>query len=285
MIHLNQIKKNYPQFQLDLSMSIPSGTIIGLIGQNGAGKSTTFKILLDLINKEDGSITLFGKELAHLTKNDKEKIGVVLSDSGFSHYLTINDIIPIISTLYTHFDKNYFDSLVLKFQLPLDKKIKDFSTGMMVKLKVIIAISHHPQLLILDEPTAGLDVMARNEVLDLLRDFMIGNDERSILISSHISSDLESLCDEIYMIDHGKIIFHEETDRILSDYAILKIDHTTVHENKLDSSYFIKKNTTDNITTYLTNQKQFYLENYPNIVIQNVGIDQVMTLMVKGENL
>ena len=285
MIRLNQVKKNYQGFHLNVSMSIPSGSIIGLIGQNGAGKSTTFKILMDLINKDEGTIALFGKELVHLTKTDKEKIGVVLSDSGFSNYLTISDVIPIISILYANFDRQYFDSLISKFHLPTDKRIKDFSTGMKVKLKVIIAISHHPLLLILDEPTAGLDVVARDEVLDLLRDFMIGNEERSILISSHISSDLESLCDEIYMIDNGKIIFHEETDRILSDYALLKVDTETIKEDNLDPSYLLIKKNMNSITTYLTNQKQFYRENYPTIVVEDIGIDEVMTLIIKGERL
>ena len=166
-------------------------------------KCTTFKAILGLISYEHGDITILGKPLAQFTAKDKQDLGVVLSDSGFSGYLTINDILPIMENLYKNFDKSFFLEQVEKFQLPCDKKIKDFFNRHESKVKVLTAISHHAKLLILDEPTAGLDVIARDELLELLRDFMTKEEGNSILISSHISSDLESICDDLYMIHQG----------------------------------------------------------------------------------
>ena len=204
MLKVEHLQKRYKQFSLNCSLEIKSGYVTGLIGQNGAGKSTTFKAILGLISIDGGAITLLGK--------DKEALGVVLSDSGFSGYLTIRDIVPVLEHLYHKFDKYFFLEQVKKYNLPLNKKIKEFSTGMKAKLKVLVAISHHAKLLILDEPTAGLDVIARDELLELLREFMEKDEDRAILISSHISSDLETLCDHLYMIHDGKIILHEDTD-------------------------------------------------------------------------
>ena len=150
-------------------------------------------------------------------------MGVVLSDSGFSGYLTIEDIIPVMESLYSGFDKAFFKEQVKRFQLPQKKRLKDFSTrNEEAKLKVLAAISHNAKLLILDEPTAGLDVVARDELMEMLREFMERDEERSILISSHISSDLETLCDDLYMIHEGKIILHEDTDVLLSDYGLFE---------------------------------------------------------------
>ena len=212
MIRLEHAKKTYPGFQLDCSMEIREGQITALIGANGAGKSTTFKLILGLIRPESGEVAVFEHPVSELTIEERQQIGVVLSDAGFSEYLTIKDLLPILEALYPAFDKERFCNYCERFSLPMDKKIREFSTGMKAKLKVLTAICNRDaRLLILDEPTAGLDVMVREEILDLLREFMIPGD-RSILISSHISSDLEGLCDDIYLIDQGQIHFHEQTD-------------------------------------------------------------------------
>lgn len=173
MLKIEHVKKNYKNFSLDCTMEVRQGQVTGLIGQNGAGKSTTFKAVLGLIKNDGGYIEILGKEVSSLTKDDKQQLGVVLSDSGFSGYLSIQDIIPVLENLYKQFDKEFFLQMIDRFQLPKDKKIKEFSTGMKAKLKILVAMSHHAKLLILDEPTAGLDVIARDELLEMLRDYMI----------------------------------------------------------------------------------------------------------------
>lgn len=283
MIKTEHLKKNYKNFTLDCSLEIRSGCITGLIGQNGAGKSTTFKAILGLISTNGGSIRIFGKDISEITPEDKQDIGVVLSDSGFSGYLTIDDIIPVLESLYNNFDKAFFMAQADSFNLPRDKKIKEFSTGMKAKLKVLAAISHNAKLLILDEPTAGLDVVARSEILEMLRDFMEKDENRSILISSHISGDLETLCDDVYMIHDGRIIMHEDTDVLLSDYALIKVD--SQQYAVLDKQYILRIKEEKYGYSCLTNQKQFYIENYPKIAIEKGNIDEIITMMVRGNKL
>ena len=281
MLKIHQLKKEYPHFSLECSLEVKTGCITGLIGQTGAGKSTTFKAVLGLIYKDDGHISIFDKNIKDLNTNDKEKIGVVLSDSGFSSYLTIQDIIPILKQMYHQFDYQFFNEQVQRFQLPTNKKIKEFSTGMKAKLKVLVAISHHAKLLILDEPTAGLDVIARDELLDMLREFMEKDEERAILISSHISSDLENLCDDLYMIHEGQVIFHEDTDVLLSDYALLKVNYDQYQD--LDKQFVLRFKKENYGYSCLTNQKQYYMENYPQLTIEKGTIDNVITMMIRGE--
>ena len=280
MLKIENLKKNYGDFFLDCSLKVKTGQITGLIGQNGSGKSTTFKSILGLVYPDGGNISIFGKDYRNLTVEDKEKIGVVLSDSGFSGYLRIEDIIPVLESLYHAFDKSFFLDQVHRFQLPLDKQIKDFSTGMKAKLKVLVAISHNAKLLILDEPTAGLDVVARDELLEMLREFMEKDENRSILISSHISGDLESLCDDLYMIHNGKIILHEDTDILLSDYGLLKVNDDQYDE--IDKHYILRVKKESFGYSCLTNQKQFYVENYPMITVEKGTIDEVITMMIRG---
>lgn len=281
MLKIEHLQKHYDNFSLDCSLEVQHGCITGLIGQNGAGKSTTFKAVLGLISTDGGNVTIFGKDLQRFTKEDKENLGVVLSDSGFSGYLTIRDIIPVLKNLYKNFDYSFFTEQIHRFQLPLNKKIKEFSTGMKAKLKVLVAISHKAKLLILDEPTAGLDVVARDELLDMLREFMERDEERSILISSHISSDLETLCDDIYMIHNGTVILHEDTDVLLSDYALLKVDEEQFR--KLDKQFILRSKKESYGYSCLTDQKQYYVENYPKATIEKGTIDEVITMMIRGQ--
>lgn len=283
MLKIEHLKKNYENFSLDCSLEVVPGRVTGLIGQNGAGKSTTFKAVLGLISIEGGTINIFGKDIQEIDIRDKQNLGIVLSDSGFSGYLTINDIIPVLNKLYVNFDKQFFAEQLQRFQLPLNKKIKDFSSGMKVKLKVLTAISHNAKLLILDEPTAGLDVIARDEVLEMLREFMEKNEECSVLISSHISSDLETLCDDLYMIHEGKIIMHEDTDILLSNYALLKVDPEQYES--LDKKYILRVKKENYGCSCLTDQKKYYMENFPQLAIEKGSIDAVITMMIRGAEL
>lgn len=281
MLKMTSVKKNYKDFTLDCTLEIKSGYVTGLVGRNGAGKTTAFKSVLGLVSVDEGEIEILGKKLSDFKSKDKEKIGVLLSDSGFSGELKVKDIIPVLSAVYSQFDKEDFLKKCKQMKLPLNKKIKEFSTGMKARLKLIIAITHNADLLILDEPTAGMDVMAREDIIDMLREYM-EQGERAILISSHISGDLEGLCDDIYMIDNGKIILHQDTDVILSSYGILKLRDEEYR--KLDKSHILKIKKENFGVSCLTDEKQFYVDNYPGIVVERGGIDSVITMMIGGEN-
>ena len=281
MVKVDNLIKNYGDFRLDVSLEIPDGSVSGIVGKNGAGKSTTIKAILGLIRPDGGHVTINGKEASRLTEDEKAGLGVALSDSGFSMYLTVEDVNNILKKMYPAFDETFFRNNCKSQGLPFDKRIKDFSTGMRAKLRVLVAISHRADILIMDEPTAGLDVEARNDILDLLRNYLAENEKRSILLTSHISSDLESLCDDIYLIHDGKIILHEDTDTILSEYAILKVDEETY--GKLDKAYILSTKKEPFGYACFTNQKQFYAENYPGIVIENGSIDDLILMMTGGK--
>ncbi len=280
MIRVDNLEKNYGNFHLSVSLEIPDGTVTGIVGKNGAGKSTIIKAVLGLIKPDGGHVSVNGSESYKLTGQEKASLGAALSDSGFSSYLDVEDVICILRKTYPAFDEKFFRSICVSHGLALDKKIKDFSTGMRAKLRVLVAISHKAQLLIMDEPTSGLDVEARNEILDLLRQYLTDNDRCSILLTSHISSDLESLCDDIYLLHDGKIVLHEDTDTILSNYALLKTDEETYA--RLDKSYILSTKKESFGYACFTNEKQFYLENYPDIVVENGRIDDLILMMTGG---
>ena len=280
LISIKNVRKNYDGFSLDCSLELHEGMITGIIGGNGAGKSTTFKAILDLINTDGGKIEIFGKDNKSLTIQDKEDIGIVMAESFFSGWLTIKDISAIMSATYRKFDKVKFFEKCRKFSLPENKKYKEFSTGMKAKLKVITAMSYDARLLILDEPTSGLDSVTRSEILDELREFM-QVDGRGILISSHIASDLENLCDDLYFINNGKVVLYEDTDSILSKYALMKVSREQYEA--IDKTYIVYEKEENFGYSLLTNERQFYAENYPSIVMEKGNIDEVVMMMVKGK--
>ena len=287
MIEISNIKKNYQNFRLECSLNIAPGRITGIIGAHGAGKSTLFKAILGLINLDEGQIKIFGKDSRKLDVHDKEKLGVVLAESGFSEYLKVKAMVPILKNMYPDFDKDMFLNKCNNFNIPLNKMIKDLSTGTKAKLKVIVAISHNAEILILDEPTAGLDVITRNEVLDIIRTYM-EEEMRTVIISSHISSDLENLCDDIYMINDGKIILHEDMYKLLDLYGVIKANEEQYEKLKSDTNY-------KNIILCcekekygykcITNDRKYIVDNYPEIVIEKGNIDELIMVLVKGEKI
>ena len=223
-----------------------------------------------------------GQDSTGLTPAQKEEIGVVLSDSTFSGYLTVQQISHIMEKMYHRFDRADFLEKCHQLSIPLDRSLKEFSTGMRAKLKVLLALSHEAKLLILDEPTAGLDVVARDQILDLLREYM-EQEGRGILISSHISSDLEGLCDDLYMIHEGKIILHEDMDVLLDQYGILKVEEKVFAD--LDKRGILRVAKESWGYSCLTNEKQFYLENYPGLIVERGSVDEIITMISKGEKL
>lgn len=279
MIRLKNVQKTYGRFHLDCSLEVRPGRVTGLIGANGAGKSTAFKAILDLIRLDGGSIEVFGKPWNTLTARDKQEIGVVFPGYAFSGCLTVKQLIPVLAGLYEKFDREWFLSCCKKFGLPMGQKTKEFSTGMRAKLKLLSVLSYSPRLLILDEPTSGLDVVARDGLLDLLREHM--KEDRAILVSSHISGDLEGLCDDIYMIDEGKVILHEDTDVLLGSYGILKVGEEEMEA--MDGQYLLKKKKEPYGWRCLTDHKQYYMDNYPRIVVEKCSVDEVILMMVKEE--
>ncbi|MCM1173497.1 MAG: ABC transporter ATP-binding protein [Blautia sp.] len=279
LLRLNNVQKQYKDFCLNCTLEVDEGRITGIIGANGAGKSTTFKAVLGLIRTDGGTIEILGKDSREITVMDKQQIGVVLAESTFNDVLTIQDIIPVMRAMYPAFQKEKFLRKCEQYDLPLNKAFKDFSTGMKAKFKLLLAMSYEAKLLILDEPTAGLDAVVRNDLLDEMREYM-KQDERSILVSSHISSDLEGLCDDLYFIQNGEILFHEDTDVILSDYAVLKVSEEQYR--RLDKSYIACEMKEAFGYKLLTKEKQFYLDNYPEIVMEKGNIDEIMLMMTKG---
>lgn len=221
-IEIQHLSKSFQTFQLqDVSFTLPTGTIMGFIGENGAGKTTTIKCLLNLLKKDRGVLKIFGLDYQKHEQKIKNDIGVVFDELLFPEMITPKQIHFIMEKVYTNWDKDYYFSLLNRLNVPATRSVKQLSRGMKMKLSIIIAMSHHPRLLILDEPTSGLDPIVRDEILDLFLQFM-QNDQNSILFSSHITSDLEKIADYITFIHDGKIVFSENKDTLLYDFGIWK---------------------------------------------------------------
>jgi len=222
VLEISNVTKDYKKFKIDnISFNLPKGYIMGFIGANGAGKTTTIKLILNMIKRDSGEIKVFGLDNIREEERIKEQIGVVFDECYYLEDWTINDVEKAVSMFYKNWNSSIYEKYLKEFNLARDKKVKDLSRGMRMKLMIAVAFSHEAKLLILDEPTSGLDPVARDEFLDILRDY-IEDEEKSVIFSSHITSDIEKIADYITYINNGKIIFTGEKDEFLEKYCIIK---------------------------------------------------------------
>ena len=281
-IDVKNVSKTYPGFQLDnISFTIPEGMIVGLIGENGAGKTTTLKAILNMI-EVDGDIKVFGKDIKKNEKEIKEELGVVLDDSFLSEYLTAKQMNKVMKQFYKTWDEDKYFEYLKEFQLPEDKLVKEFSSGMKMKLKIATALSHHPNALILDEPTSGLDPIIRNEILDIFRKYILEQENRSVLLSSHITTDLEQIADYIIFIHQGKIIFNLPTTDLLENYGIVKCNEQEFQG--LEKKDYVSYRKDKYSYQVLVSDKNSVKKKYKFAVIDKPSIEDIMLLYVKGES-
>ncbi len=268
-------------FKLDnVTFNIPKGSILGFVGKNGAGKSSTINSILNIIKKDSGTVKFFGRHMTDDATSIREDIGVVFDSVNFNQDLTAKNLEKILSDIYKNWDKDLFFSYLEKFKIPSDKKIKTFSRGMTMKFSISIALSHKARFLILDEATAGLDPVVREEILDTFLDF-VEDENNSILISSHISSDLEKIADYIAVIDDGKIILTESKDALIYEYGIARMKRNDF--DKLEKSEYISYRKRGLQIEALISDKVSFSKKYPNITIDVTSIDEILPLITKGE--
>lgn len=281
VIEIKNLNKSYDNsFKLErINIEIPSGYIIGLIGENGAGKTTLIKSILNIINTDSGEIKIFNKDSKMYDSLIKKDIGVVLDGTFFPELLTSKDINLIMKGIYDNWDETLFYNYLNNFKLPLNKKIKDLSKGMRKKLEIATSLSHHPKLLILDEPTSGLDPVVRDDILDIFLDF-IKDEEHTILLSTHITSDLEHIADKIIFIDKGKIILNEDKDELLDNYGILKCDKNLFES--LDKNDIVTYKENKYNYEILVSDKNKIKKKYKDATLDKITLDELMVLIIKG---
>ena len=276
-LELRGLTKHYKDFTLGpLDLTLPGGTICGLIGENGAGKSTTIKLILDMLQKDGGTVTILGRDNRTDLVHTKEEIGVVLGSEGIPLCLNAEQAGKVMAGIYRNWDAGVYAGFCKRFELPAKKKYNEYSTGMKMKLCLAVALSHHPKLLLLDEATSGLDPVVRDELIDLLLDF-VRDEDHAILISSHIVSDLEKLCDTIAFLHKGKLLLCEDKDTLRDEYALW---HGTVAQlEELAPDVVVSQRVTPYGAEALVKR-----DGVPTgSALTPVSIEELFVLMVKGE--
>ena len=281
ILDIHNLSKDYGDFVLDrVSFSLPRGVIMGLIGENGAGKSTTINCILNEIQKSSGEVLIFGKDHISDEIEIKSKLGVVFDENHFPDIFTPMEIGKYMSGIYPGWEWVTYRQFLEKFELPKDKKIKDFSKGMKVKLAFAVALSHKAELLILDEATSGLDPIIRDDVLDMLIDF-VQDESHSVLVSSHITSDLEKVADYITFLHKGKVIFSHEKDDLVDNYGIVSCGAAIF--DTLDKTEIIAYRKEDYQYKVLVKNRDKAAKNYPKAIVSPATIEEIMLFYVKGE--
>lgn len=282
ILSVNGLTKDYGSFKLDhVSFDIPKGTVMGLVGENGAGKSTTIGGILDLIRKDEGTVTFMGRQLSS-SKELKEDIGVVLDGINFYETLTPARVGKILKAAYKQWNDNVYKGYLDRFELPLNKEIKTLSKGMKMKLGIAAALSHDPKLLILDEATSGLDPVMRDDVLDVFLDF-VQDEEHSIMMSSHITTDLEKIADYITFIHKGKVLFSKPKDELIYKYGIIRCGEAAF--DSIDKSDILAYRKEQYQLSVLVADKDAAKKKYRNEVVDNSTIDDILLLYVKGDQV
>lgn len=279
MLSIRDLKKHYENFDIEnVSFDIPKGAVVGLIGENGAGKSTVIKCILGAVHPDGGQILFDGKEIRETCRKDRQKIAFVFDDTGLPLELDLGMLDKVLCRIYDKWDTAKFRSLIREFSLPRDKMLKDFSKGMKMKAAIAVAFSYDSDVLILDEPTSGLDPVVRDEIIEMIYNYN-QNGDRSVLLSSHITADLEKICDYIVYIHEGRIIFNEEKDELLNRYAIYSIEDK--HLRELNKSAFIKVLKREYRTEILA-QKDKMPKDFE---YKPVTLDEMMLFYSKGKDV
>ena len=285
ILELQQVSKTFPKsnFILDnVSFSLPYGAILGFVGENGAGKTTTIGCILNTITKDGGTVKLFGREMQDADTDIREKIGVVYDGDNFPGHWSAEQLSKVMKGFYTNWDDELFSKYLEEFQLPPKQRIKHYSRGMTMKLAIAAALSHHPQLLILDEATSGLDPIMRDEMLDVFLDF-VQQEDHSILLSSHITSDLEKVADYITFIHNGSLIMTVSKNDLVYNYAVMRCKESRFLA--LDRSDMIAYRKRDFQIDVLVSDGKEAQRKYKDVVIDHVSLDEIMLLLVKGERV
>jgi len=264
----------------DVSFSIPSGAIMGFVGENGSGKTTTIGCILNTLIKDGGTVKVFGKEMTYDATDIRDDIGVVYDTNCFPIDLTPAEISSAMRHIYSKWDNDLFKEYLAKFKLPEKKKVKAFSRGMTMKLAVAVALSHRPKFLVLDEATSGLDPIVRDDILDVFLDF-VQDESHSILLSSHITSDLEKVADYITFIHDGSIVFSESKDNLIYNYGVMRCKSSQFAEIDKEDVLAYRKH--DYQINVLVSDKSTAAKKYRDIIIDNVSIEEIMLMLVKGE--
>mgnify|MGYP005801743067 FL=1 len=279
MLSIRGLSKRYMNFSVeDVTFKVPDGTVVGLIGENGAGKSTIIKSVLGAVHPDGGEILVDGMPLDKLDRSGRQKISFVLDDMGLPMELTLSMLDKVLANIFEKWDSAKFKALVQKFGLPKKKMLKEFSKGMKMKATIAVALSYESNLLILDEPTSGLDPVVRDDILEMIYDYNRQNG-RAALISSHITTDLEKICDYIVYIHGGKVIFNEEKDELLSRYAIYSTDEKQLAE--LDKTAVVKVLHRDYGVDILASKEKMPQD----FEYRPVSLDDIMLFYSKGESI